>query len=101
MEIWKVGILIKIHSKGKIYACVAILQAVVEFASPLYNLIYVATLEWYLGFVYAILCVVLTMQLGMTSYMYVFMKIRNRKLQQSPKLTAKASFVKLEESAIR
>ena len=59
---------------GKVFACIGALQAGINLISPLYNLIYAATLEWHLGFVY---CLSETLLVGMiiaAMYSYFYIK---------------------------
>lgn len=54
-------------------------QALVGLVSPVYNLIYTATYDWHLGFVYCISCTILALMFGLTMYVNMFMRIKEKK----------------------
>ena len=59
---------------GKVFAAVGSLQALMGFASPIFNLIYIYTLDTYLGMVYIIICGIYALLLALLLYTLVFLK---------------------------
>jgi len=66
---------------GKVFACVGAIQALVGLVSPVYQLIYRATYDWHLGFVYCISCTILSLMLALTIYVFFFLKRYEKKLK--------------------
>ena len=63
------------------FACVGAIQALVGLISPVYQLIYRATYDWHLGFVYCISCTILILMLTLTLYVFFFLKRYEKKLK--------------------
>ena len=63
------------------FACVGAIQALVGLVSPVYQLIYRATYDWHLGFVYCISCTILSLMLALTIYVFFFLKRYEKKLK--------------------
>ena len=59
---------------GKVFAAVGSLQALMGFASPIFNLIYINTLDTYLGMVYIIICGIYALLLALLFYTLTFLK---------------------------
>jgi hypothetical protein len=59
---------------GKVFACIGALQTSVSLISPLYNLMYVATLEWHLGFVYCFSETILLVMIAVAAYTYFYIR---------------------------
>jgi len=59
---------------GKVFACVGAIQAIVGFLSPIYNLIYRATYDIYIGFVYGLSCSILAIMFCFTMYVNLYMR---------------------------
>jgi len=59
---------------GAIFACVAAGQAISGFATPLYNKIYVATMDWNVGTVYLVPCGIFAIMLSILIYCLLFLK---------------------------
>jgi len=53
---------------GKVFACVASVQAIVELFGPVYHAIYLGTIDWYPGFAYCVSAFVLIFMIVMTIY---------------------------------
>merc|ERR1711894_768342 len=53
---------------GKVFACVASMQAIVELFGPVYHAIYLGTIDWYPGFAYCVSALVLIFMIAMTVY---------------------------------
>merc|ERR1719351_504170 len=53
---------------GKVFACVASMQAIVELFGPVYHAIYLGTIDWYPGFAYCVSAFVLIFMIMMTVY---------------------------------
>ena len=51
--------------------------------SPIYQYIYKATYDWYLGFVYVVAAGILGLMLIQTIYVYFFLKKYNRKMKMA------------------
>jgi len=64
---------------GKVFACVGSLQAITGFASPLYNLLYISTMDTFIGTVYAISAGVFGLQLLLLGYINFFLKKKEKK----------------------
>ena len=62
---------------GKVFACVGTVQALASLIRPIYNEIYLATLEWHAGFVYCIACAIIVGLIFSSVYVYVFMRINH------------------------
>lgn len=77
----------------QVFACVGAIQALVGLISPVYSLIYRATYNWHLGFVYCISCSVLALMFGLTMYVNIFMRIREKKLVKLQEDQADSAFV--------
>ena len=50
--------------------------------SPLYNLVYNATFDWHLGFIYCLACTFYVLMLAILAYVYANMKTINNKLRE-------------------
>lgn len=59
---------------GKIFACIGVVQAGAGFISPLYNIIYLNTLDWHFGLIYCLNEVILIFMV--TGAFYAGLKIR-------------------------
>lgn len=59
---------------GKVFACVAAVQALSDLASPLYNIVYIASIEWHLGMTYCISATLLMVMLVVCTYTFFFLK---------------------------
>merc|ERR1712079_472261 len=68
---------------GKVFACVGAIQALVGLLSPIYQLIYRATYDWYLGFVYVVAGSVLCIMLVQVIYVFFFLKKYDKKMKLS------------------
>ena len=64
------------------FACVGAVQALISFASPLYNLIYIATYVWHSGFVYCVSALILIIMIFLSLYSYVYMKRNEKKMKE-------------------
>jgi len=68
---------------GKVFACVGSLQAITGLAAPLYNLLYIATMDSNLGAVYLLSGGLYTLVLIIVIYIQIFLKrIERRKARQ-------------------
>ena len=56
------------------FAAVGSLQALMGFASPIFNLIYINTLGTYLGMVYIVICGIIAVLLALLIYTLAFLK---------------------------
>ena len=65
----------------QVFACVGAIQALVGLVSPVYQLIYHATLDWHVGFVYCISCTILSLMLVLTFYVFFFLKRYEKSLK--------------------
>ena len=65
----------------QVFACVGAIQALVGLVSPVYQLIYHATLDWHKGFVYCISCTILSLMLALTIYVFFFLKRYEKSLK--------------------
>jgi len=80
MDVTTVGIrsalskLVSSNDTGKVFACIGAIQAIVGFLSPIYSLIYRATYDLYLGFVYGLSCTILSIMFCFTIYVNLFVK---------------------------
>ena len=59
---------------GKVFACIGAVQAGARLLSPLYNLLYLATLDWYIGFVFCISETMFLVMLTITGVCYFLLK---------------------------
>merc|ERR1711892_912944 len=59
---------------GKVFAAVGSLQAVMGFASPIFNIIYINTLDFYVGSVYLVVCGIFVVLLALLGYTYCFLR---------------------------
>ena len=59
---------------GKVFAAIGSLQACMGYASPIFNLIYIYTLDTYLGMVYIIICGIYALLLALLFYTLTFLK---------------------------
>ena len=55
------------------FAVVGSLQAMMGFASPIFNMIYINTLDTYVGTVYIIICGIMAILLALLGYTYCFL----------------------------
>merc|ERR1712241_511852 len=53
---------------GKVFACIASIQSVVELVGPVYHLIYLGTIDWYPGFAYCVSAFILIIMIVLTIY---------------------------------
>jgi uncharacterized membrane protein len=63
-----------IRIKPQVFAAVASLQAIMGFASPIFNLIYINTLDTYIGMVYLIDVIFYAVLLALLVYTFFFLK---------------------------
>ena len=68
---------------GKIFACVALVQAGSGLISPLYNIIYLNTLEWHVGFIYCINEILLIIMITASCYCTIRLSRYNERLAKS------------------
>ncbi|XP_059088745.1 uncharacterized protein LOC131884867 [Tigriopus californicus] len=59
---------------GKVFACVAAVQALSDLASPLYNIVYIASIDWHLGMSFCISATLLLVMLVVCIYANFFLK---------------------------
>ena len=54
------------------------LQAVMGFASPIFNIIYINTLHYYVGTVYLVICAILAVLLALLAYTFCFLRGKDK-----------------------
>ena len=67
----------------QVFACIGAIQAIFGLMSPIYQYIYKATYDWYLGFVYVVASGILGLMLIQTIYVFFFLKKYDRKMKMA------------------
>lgn len=68
---------------GKVFACIGAIQAIFGLMSPIYQYIYKATYDFYLGFVYVVAMGILSLMLAQTIYVFFFLKKYDRQMKMA------------------
>jgi len=81
---------------GKIFASIGCTQAIIGFLNPIYPLIFVATQDIYIGFVYILSVIILVIMLCLVGYCIWFWKrLEQRKAEVEEIASAEESITKL------
>ena len=59
---------------GKVFACIGAVKAIAQLFSPIYNLLYLATFDWYIGFVFCLSETMFLAMLAITIMCYFLIK---------------------------
>ena len=72
-----------IFSFFQVFACIGAIQAIFGLMSPIYQYIYKATYDFYLGFVYVVAMGILSLMLAQTIYVFFFLKKYDRQMKMA------------------